>query len=290
MSAPAQADSAVPRNAAAPEAMSFWMSPKFIAGLATGGIFLHLVLRYAAGVSSSVSEFPLIVVLAVGGLPLLVPLTRKLIHGEFGSDHLAGISIVTSVLLGEYLAGTIVILMLSGGTALEEFASGRASSVLDALARRMPQTAHRKEGDQMLEVSLDAIRVDDVLVVFPHEVCPVDGVVLAGHGKMNEAYLTGEPFEIAKAPGIVGSFRRHQRRLHPRHSRGEAAHRFPLRADHAGDAGNAAETSAHPPPRRHARRVVHARGPDRRGRSLVCNVTTRCDFWPWWWSPHLVRC
>ena len=201
MSAPAQADSAVPRNAAAPEAMSFWMSPKFIAGLATGGIFLHLVLRYAAGVSSSVSEFPLILVLAVGGLPLLVPLTRKLIHGEFGSDHLAGISIVTSVLLGEYLAGTIVILMLSGGTALEEFASGRASSVLDALARRMPQTAHRKEGDQMLEVSLDAIRVDDILVVFPHEVCPVDGVVLAGHGKMNEAYLTGEPFEIAKLPG-----------------------------------------------------------------------------------------
>jgi heavy metal translocating P-type ATPase len=143
------------------------------------------------------------VVLAAGGVPLLIPLIRKLFHGEFGADHLAGISIVTSVLLQEYLAGVIVILMLSGGTALEEFASGRASSVLDALARRMPQTARRKEGSTLAEVALDAIAVGDTVVVFPHEVCPVDGVVLSGHGKMNEAYLTGEPFEIAKGPGSL---------------------------------------------------------------------------------------
>lgn len=136
-------------------------------------------------------------------MPLLVPLTRKLARAEFGSDHLAGISIVTSVALGEYLAGSIVVLMLSGGTALEEFASGRASSLLDALARRMPRTAHRKQGAKVAEVSLDAIAVGDTLVVFPHEVCPVDGIALAGHGRMNEAYLTGEPFEIAKGPGSL---------------------------------------------------------------------------------------
>ena len=43
--------------------------------------------------------------------------------------------------------------------------------------------------------------VGDTLAVFPHEICPVDGVVIEGHGKMNEAYLTGEPFEIEKMPG-----------------------------------------------------------------------------------------
>ncbi len=60
---------------------------------------------------------------------------------DFGSDLLAGISIVTSVLLGEYLAGTLVVLMLSGGESIEGLAVRSAASVLQALARRMPRGA-----------------------------------------------------------------------------------------------------------------------------------------------------
>jgi cation transport ATPase len=165
-----------------------------------------LILRYGTAAPVTAWQAPLVVILLAGGIPVVLPLARKLLQREFGSDHLAGISIVTSVFLGEYLAGAIVILMLSGGTALEELASGRASSVLDALARRMPHTAHRKNGPGKMgaglsDVALEEIRVGDTLVVFPHEICPVDGTVLSGYGKMNEAYLTGEPFEIAKAPG-----------------------------------------------------------------------------------------
>jgi len=169
--------------------------------LALAAILLHLIIRYLANASPIASQTPLIVALVAGGLPLVVRLTRKLFQREFGSDHLAGISILTSVILGEYLVGIIVVLMLSGGTALEEFASRKASSVLDALARRMPQSAHRRTGYNIADVKLADIAIGDTLVVFPHETCPVDGVVVEGHGKMNEAYLTGEPFEIEKIPG-----------------------------------------------------------------------------------------
>ena len=175
--------------------------PNNIALATIAAILLHLVLRYLLNSPQIAWQVPLIVVLIVGGIPLLVSLTRKLLAREFGSDHLAGISIVTSVILGEYLVGAIVILMLSGGTALEEFASRRASSVLDALAKRMPQVAHRKCGQDLSDIRLADIAVGDLLVVLPHEICPVDGVVVEGHGKMNETYLTGEPFEIAKTPG-----------------------------------------------------------------------------------------
>ena len=177
------------------------IQPNNIAFLTVSGIFLHLLLRYLLHSPRIAWQAPLIVVLVVGGVPLLIPLTRKLFAREFGSDHLAGISIVTSVILGEYLVAAIVILMLSGGTALEEFASRRASSVLDALAKRMPQVAHRKNANQLVDVALKDVAIGDLLVIFPHEICPVDGVVVEGHGKMNEAYLTGEPFEIAKTPG-----------------------------------------------------------------------------------------
>lgn len=178
-----------------------WTKPNNIALFTLSGIVLHLFLRYFLNSPRIVWQAPLIAVLLIGGVPLLVPLTRKLFAREFGSDHLAGISIVTSVILREYLVAAIVILMLSGGTALEEFASHRASSVLDALAKRMPQIAHRKCGTGLLDVRLADVAVADTLVMFPHEICPVDGVVVEGHGKMNEAYLTGEPYEIAKTPG-----------------------------------------------------------------------------------------
>ena len=188
-------------QAAKPKVLAVWTKPNNIALLTIAGILLHLFLRYFLNSSSIAWQMPLIVVLIIGGAPLLVTLIQKLFAREFGSDHLAGISIVTSVILGEYLVAAIVILMLSGGTALEVFASRRASSVLDALAKRMPQVAHRKRGTNLSDVILGDIAVGDTLVVFPHEICPVDGAVIEGHGKMNEAYLTGEPFEIAKTPG-----------------------------------------------------------------------------------------
>jgi heavy metal translocating P-type ATPase len=141
------------------------------------------------------------VVLLFGGIPLVLRLIRKSLAREFGSDLLAGISIIVSAIMGEYLVGAIVVLMLSGGTALEEFATRRASSVLEALAKRMPQTAHRKVATEITDIEVGQIAIGDALVVFPHEICPVDGIVAEGHGTMNEAYLTGEPFETSKAVG-----------------------------------------------------------------------------------------
>jgi heavy metal translocating P-type ATPase len=172
-----------------------------IAAGAVLGIALHLTLRFGHGTPLFAPDLPLYLVLFGGGIPLVVSLALKLVRGQFGSDLLAGISIVAATLLGEYLAGALVVLMLSGGEALEAFALGRASSVLQALARRMPLVAHRRADRQVVEVPLDAVRVDDQLIVYPHEFCPVDGIVVDGHGVMDESYLTGEPFMMLKAPG-----------------------------------------------------------------------------------------
>ena len=92
----------------------------------------------------TVADMPLVGLLVVGGGMLVWDLLAKVMAGTFGSDLLAGISIVTSLLLGEYLAGCLVVLMLSGGEALEARAVSRAGDVLDALARRMPALAHRR--------------------------------------------------------------------------------------------------------------------------------------------------
>jgi heavy metal translocating P-type ATPase len=165
------------------------------------GIVAHIVLRFGFQSEVLAQNLPLYVVLVLGGVPLVYKLIKKSLAREFGSDLLAGISIVASALMGQYLVGSIVVLMLSGGTVLEEFATQRASSVLEALSKRMPETAHRKTKDGIVDIKVAEIAVDDVLTIFPHEICPVDGIVVEGQGRMNEAYLTGEPFETSKTEG-----------------------------------------------------------------------------------------
>jgi heavy metal translocating P-type ATPase len=207
LAAPSGVRSVPPQSQRSPDGSAcarLWRQRQvIIAAIAIAGIVIHLVLRFATIAPAASHQIPLLGVLLLGGGPLVFELAGKLFRRQFGSDLLAGISIVTSVLLGEYLAGSIVVLMLSGGEALEEFAVRSASSVLRALARRMPSAAHRKveHGGAVADVPLDDVAVGEVLLVFPHEICPVDGVVIEGHGVMDEAYLTGEPFSMSKTPG-----------------------------------------------------------------------------------------
>lgn len=173
----------------------------WIAVLSAFGILAHLCLRFLIHVQASISEIPLYGVVALGGLPLLWTLARKLLDLEFGSDLLAGLSILAAAITGQFLVGAVIVLMLSGGNALESYATDRANSVLAALHKRTPTVAHRRAASGHTDIPLGDVRVGDTLVILPHEIVPVDGTVVEGHGKMDESYLTGEPFEISKAPG-----------------------------------------------------------------------------------------
>jgi heavy metal translocating P-type ATPase len=174
----------------------------WVAGFVFTAILSHLLLKFF--IPRRGAEIPLVVAFALGGIPILIQMARRMFSREMGTDFLAGVSILTSFWFDQYLAGTIVILMFSGGQALERWASKKASAVLEALARRMPRTAHRLRPDgKMDDVPLEEVAIGDHLIVLPQESCPVDGTVTDGQGRMDESYLTGEPFEIAKTPGAT---------------------------------------------------------------------------------------
>jgi len=173
----------------------------YIAILALTGIAIFLFLRFIFPLFKAYSNYPLYVVLLFGGVPLIFELLRKIFHLDFGSDLIAGISIITSIILSQYLAGALVVLMLSGGQALENYAIRTASKVLEALAKRAPTIAHRKKKEAIEDIPVEDIKIGDTLVVFPHEICPVDGAVIEGKGIMDESFLTGEPFLLSKASG-----------------------------------------------------------------------------------------
>ena len=164
------------------------------------GISLHFLLKLQ---NPNLAQWPLLFVIFLGAGPLIWQIAIKLYHRNIGADVLAAISIVAALILGEYLACVLVMLMLAGGQALEAFALGRASMVLKELTQRMPTSARRKRGDHIEDIDFSQIQVGDVMVIAPHETSPVDGIVEEGHGYMDESYLTGEPYRVAKAQGAA---------------------------------------------------------------------------------------
>lgn len=198
-----------PEKTAAPHAGSgkaFITSREGMIATATlVAIVLYLALRYAFHLDGWAANWPLVAMVIVGGIPLTIEVIRGAIKARGGADMLAALSIIAAIAMGEWLVAAIIVLMLSGGEALEEAASKRASATLDALAKRSPTVAHKLHGtslaDGTSDVHADQIDVGDLIVVLPHELCPVDGEVVDGHGSMDESYLTGEPYVVPKSKG-----------------------------------------------------------------------------------------
>lgn len=177
---------------------SFKKWPELLTAASIAGLLLYGLLSLLGSASCLL---PLYTILGVSIVPLTFQVLKKVFRKDFGADILAIIALLTSLALAEYLAGTLIVLMMAGGQTLEQFALRKASSVLEALAKRMPNIAHRQCDGQIEEVSINDIVIGDNLVIFPHETAPVDGTVIQGNGSMDESYLTGEPYQVDKAPG-----------------------------------------------------------------------------------------
>lgn len=137
----------------------------------------------------------------------LVGMVRDVLRGHLGLDILAVLAMVATLAVGEYLASLIIVLMLSGGEALEDYASHRAKRDLSALLDRSPRIAHvltpaqASDADSTEDVPVDEVRVGDVLLVRPSEIVPVDGVLLTATGSFDESSLTGESMPVTREAG-----------------------------------------------------------------------------------------
>ncbi|NYJ21647.1 heavy metal translocating P-type ATPase [Glaciibacter psychrotolerans] len=133
----------------------------------------------------------------------LVGMVKDLRSGNWGIDILAITAIVATVVVGEYVASILIVLMLTGGEALEDFAANRATRELNALLTRAPQIAHRlaDAGDNAEDIAATSVMIGDLLLVRPAEIVPVDGALVSPEASFDESSLTGESIPVTKQAG-----------------------------------------------------------------------------------------
>lgn len=168
-------------------------------GLVIISILVSLALDLAG--KDSVAHWILGITALASTIPLLWGMVQTLRDGQYGVDVLAATAIITSVILGEYWAGIIIVLMLTGGEALEDYAEERAKTELTALLKRKPRKTHILRGTQTKDIAVSEVRVGDKIVILPGEVVPVDGEVIDGQSSFDESGLTGESIPVFKQTG-----------------------------------------------------------------------------------------
>ena len=164
------------------------------------GLLAGAIIRFAL-VRPDIADITWLIVLVVGGSPTVVKTFQKMLKGNFAADVVAMLAIITAVIMREYFAGVIIVIMQSGGEALENYSLRRASSTLQKLLTRAPHSAHRKQDGQITEIQASQVRVGDVLMVRPGDLVPVDGALLSPQADVDESALTGEPLTRSKQTG-----------------------------------------------------------------------------------------
>jgi heavy metal translocating P-type ATPase len=139
--------------------------------------------------------------LLLTGLPVVWRTLRGVLRGRLAADLVAMLAIIAALLLQQPLAGLIVVLMQTGGEALEHYAEGRASDAVRELEAAAPRIAHRFERAAVRDLPVDQVAVGDALLVRPGEMVPCDAVVTAGESHVDVSRLTGEPLPLHAREG-----------------------------------------------------------------------------------------
>lgn len=172
--------------------------PWVVVALAVGALGLGAsALGYTTAVAWGLSAFAMLIA-GIEGYSMV----RSMLRGHLGLDLLAVTAIVATVAVGEYWASLIIVIMLTGGEALEDAAAGRAERELTSLLDRSPQHAHRL-GDAavIVDIPVAEVLVGDRLLVRPAEIVPVDGRLVSDSAQFDESSLTGESMPVERGAG-----------------------------------------------------------------------------------------
>ncbi|WP_251576363.1 heavy metal translocating P-type ATPase [Limosilactobacillus agrestimuris] len=159
-----------------------------------------VILQYACGYPL-LAQILVTVVGAVVALSMFIEMVKSIRTGDYGVDLLAILAVVATLAVSEYWAAMVILVMLTGGDALEDYAAKKANTELKTLLDNTPQTAHVVKDGTTIDVGVKEVPIGANVIVKPGEIIPLDGKVITGQSDLDESSLTGESRPVSKIPG-----------------------------------------------------------------------------------------
>ncbi|MEK7106801.1 MAG: HAD-IC family P-type ATPase, partial [Patescibacteria group bacterium] len=128
---------------------------------------------------------------------------KKIRERNYSLDYIALLAMAVALIADQYLAGAVVALMITGGEALDDYASARAESALRGLAEKIPKSCTmRLPGGRTAQKPIQDVVSGEIIIVKRNELIPLDGTLLSGKALLNEANLTGEALPVSFSRGM----------------------------------------------------------------------------------------
>ena len=145
------------------------------------------------------------ILIDIFGIFMAITMLREMIHtlesGRWGVDILAIIAVVSTMIVGDYWAAWMILIMLTGGDSLEDYATSQADKELRSLLQNSPRIADRLVNGKIEEVKVDDLKIGDIVLIKPGSQVPVDGEIIKGNSSFDQSSLTGESVPVDKKVG-----------------------------------------------------------------------------------------
>jgi len=169
-----------------------------------------LILVYATGLARQIAGIDIALIAAsIGGLPIVYGAIRGLLRKNLNVGGLVSVAVIATLVVGEYLAGAIVVFIMLLGELLENITVAKTGNAIRRLMDLKPKMARVRRDGREAKLPIEEVVPGDIVLVKPGERIPVDGIVLSGHASVNQSALTGEsiPVEITEGSKVYeGTF------------------------------------------------------------------------------------
>ncbi|HRN69745.1 MAG TPA: heavy metal translocating P-type ATPase [Candidatus Woesebacteria bacterium] len=161
-------------------------------------LILYIIFFFLLSLPTIATVF-LIIGIVIGSWKLITDTFQSIVNKIFALDYIAILAITVGLLTQNYLVASVIVLMMSGGNALEDYAQQKAKQSLTALKNRIPNKARivNKTGEIVYE-SIEKIKIGTSILLSKGEVVPLDGILEGHNALIDESTLTGEPYPVTK--------------------------------------------------------------------------------------------
>ena len=148
-----------------------------------------------------VNAIPALLAVLLGGLQRFISGVKDALRGKITTNVFITVALAVTIAVGEFRPAAVIILIMAVVGALESYTLDKSRRSIRDLLHLTPPTATVRRGDAEATVPVADLQVGDLVIVRPGERIPVDGIVTAGSGTVNQAPITGESMPVEKLKG-----------------------------------------------------------------------------------------